>query len=316
MGHRKWTAADIPDQTGRTALVTGANSGIGLETARELARAGASVIVACRDEGRGQAAAERIRGSVGAAARVEVVTLDLADLDSVRDCAALVAEGPPLDLLINNAGTMMGPAEETAQGFEKQLGVNHLGHFALTLRLLPRLTGEGARVVTVSSQAHRPGRLDLDDPHFRRRRYDRMAAYAQSKLANLLFTSALDRRLAAAEPAAAAGGGPAANPAPPSRPIAVAAHPGWTGSNLQQHVLLFRLLNPLLAMKPPQGALPTLFAATASGVNGNDYIGPDGMSEMRGYPTHVGRTAAARSDADAERLWSWSEEATGLKFPA
>ncbi len=295
----KWTNNDIPDQTGRTTIVTGANTGIGFETARQLALNGASVILACRDNKKGEDAAARImaEGPAGVAA---FAPLDLSDLESVRGFVdAYKQDNNSLDLLINNAGVMMCPAGKTAQGFELQLGVNHMGHFALTGLLLDRLiAAPGSRVVTVSSMAHRRGKVDLDDLYFERREYNPMEAYCQSKLANLLFTFELHRTLEAAG----------------ADTIAVAAHPGWTSTDLQRHVGWIRMLNPLFGMKPDQGALPTLRAATAPDVLGGEYYGPRGWREMKGFPVRVGTIDAAKDPGDAARLWQISEQQTGIRF--
>lgn len=297
----KWTHADIPDQTGKLALVTGANSGIGFEAARALARRGATVVLGCRDVGRADEAAARIRAESAAVAPV-VMCLDLADLDDVRRFAEeFSARFDRLDLLINNAGVMMPPASTTKQGFELQFGVNHLGHFALTGLLLPRLQAAGgARVVNVSSQAHRQGRMNFDDIDFHTRRYDRMAAYGQSKLANLLFTFEAVRRFAAAG----------------IDVVVAAAHPGWTRTNLQKHWGLADLLNPLLGMPPAKGALPTLRAATDPAVRPGDYFGPRWIYQMWGYPRRVGTTRAARNLEDAARLWEVSQLRTGVVYPS
>jgi NAD(P)-dependent dehydrogenase (short-subunit alcohol dehydrogenase family) len=293
MGSRTWTAADLPRLDGRTVVVTGANSGIGLVTARELARAGARVVLAVRDTARGERAAETIPG------RSEVRRLDLADLASVRAFAG-AWEGD-LDVLVDNAGVMATPERRTKDGFELQIGTNHLGHFALTNLLLPRIAD---RVVTVSSGAHRAGRIDLDDLNWERRRYERWRAYGQSKLANLLFTLELQRRLEAA-------GSPVR---------ALAAHPGWAATNLQRRTenllqnTLMAIGNRVLAQSDEMGALPTLYAATQD-LPGNSYVGPDGRGEQRGHPTLVGRTAAASDEGTARRLWALSEELTGVRFP-
>jgi NAD(P)-dependent dehydrogenase (short-subunit alcohol dehydrogenase family) len=289
----KWTAADLPSLDGRTAIVTGANSGIGLAAARELARAGARVVLAVRDTARGDQAAASIDGAT------EVRRLDLADLASVRDFAS--GFDGDVDLLINNAGVMAVPQSRTADGFEMQIGTNHLGHFALTNLLLPQVRD---RVVTVSSTAHGIGSIDLDDLNWERRRYDRWRAYGQSKLANLLFTLELQRRLAEAD----------------SGVIAVAAHPGWSNTNLQSHTgsriqnAVMAVGNRLLAQSDEQGALPTLYAATAD-IAGGAYAGPDGLREMRGHPTLVGRSKAANDAETARGLWDLSEELTGVAFP-
>lgn len=285
-----WAAVDLPSQEGRTIIVTGANSGIGLVAARELARRGAHLILAVRNPARGEAAV----AEVGHGA--EVRALDLASLASVRTFAEGVAG--PVDVLINNAGVMAVPESRTADGFELQLGTNHLGHFALTGLLLDRITD---RVVTVSSGAHRIGRIRLDDLNWERG-YKRWAAYGQSKLANLLFTFELQRRLAAA-------GSPV---------IATAAHPGYAATNLQSHTAsvqdaIMGVLNRVLAQSADMGALPTLFAATQA-IPGGSYVGPDGFGEQRGHPHLVGCSAAARDEAVAARLWELSEQLAGVAF--
>ncbi|MFF8944620.1 oxidoreductase [Streptomyces sp. NPDC014864] len=289
-----WNTTDLPGLSGRTAVVTGANSGIGFAAADALARAGAHVVLAVRDPERGRAAASRMPGST------EVRRLDLADLASVRDFAA--SWTAPLDLLINNAGVMMLPKQRTKDGFETQFGTNHLGHFALTNLLLPRVTG---RVVTVSSSAHRWGRVRIDfDDLNQDVGYTPQRAYAQSKLANLLFTLELQRRLTES-------GSPVR---------AVAAHPGWAATNLQSHTAnpvvraVMQFGNRFLAQDDRAGALPTLYAATQD-LPGASYVGPSGPAEMRGAPTLVGRTPAASDPDTARRLWTVSEELTGVGFP-
>jgi NAD(P)-dependent dehydrogenase (short-subunit alcohol dehydrogenase family) len=293
MSDQKWTAQDLPDLAGRRVVITGANSGIGLVAARELARAGARVVLAVRDTAKGDQAAASMDGAT------EVRSLDLADLGSVRE----FADGfdGEIDLLINNAGVMAVPKSRTADGFEMQIGTNHLGHFALTNLLLGQITG---RVVTVSSGAHRLGKIDLDDLNWENRRYDRWRAYGQAKLANLLFTLELQRRLSEAG----------------SDVLAVAAHPGYAATNLQsrtgsrlQNGIMW-IGNKLIAQSDEQGAWPTLYAATAD-VAGGAYVGPDGLQEQRGHPTLVGRSSAA-NDADTARgLWELSERLTGVSFP-
>jgi NAD(P)-dependent dehydrogenase (short-subunit alcohol dehydrogenase family) len=298
-----WTAADIPDQTNRVAVVTGANSGIGLVTARELARAGALVIMACRDIAKGERAAEQIRAAVPTA-ELDVASLDLASLDSVRQFAAGY-DRESLDLLINNAGVMVPPKRTTADGFELQFGTNHLGHFALTGLLLDRLLATpGARVVTVSSTAHKFGRINFDDLQGDRS-YWRWLRYGQSKLANLLFALELDRRLRAAG----------------SELLSVAAHPGYAATNLQFAATPSRiervgseLLNRVYAQDAEHGALPTLYAATTANLPGGSFVGPDGFQEMRGHPTLVKPTSAARDPETARRLWQVSEELTGVSY--
>ncbi|RFU19825.1 oxidoreductase [Geodermatophilus marinus] len=289
-----WSTADIPEQAGRTAVVTGGSSGLGLAVARTLAAAGARVVLAVRDETRGRAAADGLPG------QVEVRHLDLADLASVR--AFATDWTGDLDLLVNNAGIMMVPRGRTADGFELQFGTNHLGHFALTTLLLPHVTD---RVVTVSSGAHRAGSIVLDDLNWERRRYSPERAYGQSKLANLLFTLELQRRLTAAG----------------SRVRATAAHPGWAATNLQSRTgnrakdVAMAVGNRLVATGPEDGALPILFAATAD-VPGGSYAGPSGLFEMRGATALVGRTPAASDPGLARRLWDASVELTGVDLAA
>jgi len=299
----KWTADKIPDQKGRIAVVTGSNSGIGLITARELARAGATVVLACRDTAKAEAAASQIESALPAA-QLEIAALDLGSLDSVRSFAQRYPH-EHLDLLINNAGVMAPPRRETVDGFELQFGTNHLGHFALTGLLIDRMAGrDDARVVTVSSGAHRMGRIAFDDLQGERK-YRRWSAYGQSKLANLLFAFELDRRLRAAD----------------SSIRSVAAHPGYAATNLQFAVAsspqraLMRLGNAIFAQRADMGALPTLYAATLPGLEGGSYIGPDGVFEQRGHPKKVGSTSAARDEDAAAKLWSISEQLTGVTFP-
>ena len=306
----KWTTRDIPPQHGRTAVVTGANSGLGYVTSRELARAGAHVVMACRDAGRGERARARLVAEVPTA-QVEVRPLDLASLESVRAFADGLRGGvPALDLLVNNAGVMAIPRQVTADGFEMQLGTNHLGHFALTGLLLPALVGrEGSRVVTVSSTAHKPGRIDFDDL-MGKRGYRKWRAYSQSKLAHLLFAYELNRRLTAA-------GLPT---------ISVAAHPGYSATNLQ-HVgpqlegnrltaLAMSIGNRVFAQSDEQGALPQLYAATSPDVEPGAFYGPDGIAESRGHPKRVDSTKASKDEDAARRLWSVSEELTGVSYDA
>jgi len=295
----KWTNISVPDQGGKVAVVTGANTGIGYEAARVLATRGGRVVLACRSREKGEAAVARVAAEQPAG-HAEFAALDLSDLDSVRAFAgSFVRDNNQLDLLINNAGVMMCPESKTAQGFELQFGVNHLGHFALTGLLLPLLRAtRNARIVTVSSIGHRSGKMVFDDLHFAARGYSAMSAYTQSKLANLLFTFELQRKLETVG----------------ADTIAVAAHPGWTATDLQRHTWWARALNPLFAMSSERGALPTLRAATADNVKGGEYYGPDGWREMKGYPTRVGTTESAKSPEDAARLWAVSEELTGVHF--
>lgn len=289
-----WSTADLPDLTGRTAVVTGANSGIGRRAAAALAAAGAHVILAVRSTGRGDEAAATMTGST------EVRRLDLADLSSVREFAAGISG--ELDLLINNAGVMAVPLSRTADGFEMQIGTNHLGHFALTNLLLDRVTG---RVVTVASGAHRMGVIRLDDLNWEEAgSYNSWRAYGQAKLANLLFTAELQRRLEAAG----------------SSVIATAAHPGYAATDLQQHTGSWLqngfmwIGNRVLAQSDEMGALPTLYAATAD-IPGNSYAGPGGYREVRGAPKLVDRSDRAKDADTARRLWDLSEQLTGVRFP-
>ncbi|GIJ76247.1 NAD(P)-dependent dehydrogenase, short-chain alcohol dehydrogenase family [Micromonospora phaseoli] len=297
----RWTYDDIPDQRGRTAIVTGANTGLGFETARMLAGRGARVVLACRDTGRGVAAAARIRAETPAGA-VTCARLDLADLDSVAAFAvAYRSDHDRLDLLVNNAGVLYPPLRRTRQGFELQFGTNHLGHFALTGRLLPLLLATpAARVVTVASNAHRTGRIDLDDLNWERRRYRRFAAYAQSKLANLLFTLELRRRLTAAD-----------------APIrATAAHPGWTYTGQGRAGEGFvNTVGRFLAMTTHDGALPTLRAATDPDAASGSYWGPAHRLQYAGPPVAVTTTKRAQDVAVAQRLWAASERLTGVAVP-
>jgi NAD(P)-dependent dehydrogenase (short-subunit alcohol dehydrogenase family) len=293
-----FTPDHIPDLAGKTVIVTGANSGIGHAAAAALARAGATVVLAVRDQAKGEAAAATMRGTT------EVRPLDLASLDSVRAFAA--AWQGDIDLLINNAGVMIPPLSRTADGFELQFGTNHLGHFALTNLLLPHVAVAG-RVVTVSSDAHRGGAIDFDDLNWERKRYRPWRAYGQSKLANLLFTSELQRRLTEAG----------------STVKATAAHPGYAATNLQSHsgsrlmkVAMEQLGNRLIAQDAAGGALPTLYAAVAD-LPGGSFVGPSGPFGLglRGAPKLVGRSAAARDEEAARRLWTVSETLTGVSFP-
>jgi NAD(P)-dependent dehydrogenase (short-subunit alcohol dehydrogenase family) len=298
----KWTADEVPTQEGRLAIVTGANSGLGRITALELARHGAQVVVACRSVEAGETAAEEIRAEgVGPKPRVE--QLDLASLDSVRRFAGELS-GERIDLLVNNAGVMMTPRRTTADGFELQLGTNHLGHFALTGLLLEALErSDSARVVTLSSIEHKRGRLDFDDLQ-QERDYSPRGAYQRSKLANAVFAVELDRRLRAA-------GSPA---------ISVFAHPGYAATNLQSSgptgvaKALMAVSNRILAQSPERGALPTLYAATAPGVQGGDYFGPGGFQEMRGFPEKVGAIPEAYDAETGARLWAASEQLTGVRY--
>ena len=297
----KWTTDDVPGQQGRLAVVTGANTGLGFETARVLAARGASVVLAVRDTDKGKRAAARIAGTAPGA-DVTVQPLDLASLESVRAAAGeLRARHPRIDLLINNAGVMLTPRQSTRDGFELQLGTNHLGHFALTGLLLEQmLPVPGSRVVTLSSLAHRiRARINFDDLQAERS-YSRVAAYSQSKLANLMFTYELARRLSGAA----------------TTTIAVAAHPGLASTELTRNTpAASAALARLISQKPAMGALPTLRAATDPGVLGGQYYGPGGIFGTRGYPELARSSGQSRDTAIGRRLWTVSEELTGVTFP-
>jgi protochlorophyllide reductase len=297
-----WTEADIPDQTGRTMVITGANSGLGLRCSEVLSRKGARVLMACRSPERGAKALEQVGG------KAELVELDLADLASVRAAAADIRErtGDAVDVLLNNAGVMATPRSWTADHFERQFGTNHLGHAAFTWLLMPALrTRPGARVVTVSSAGHRLGSLHVDDPNFEARRYSAWLAYGQSKLANLLFTKALAKRAAGIDV------------------TSVAAHPGLTGTDLGVNAArargsavlerLIRVWDSIGTQSVEMGALPLLYAATAPGVQPNDYYGPSGFQELRGHPAPASRSSAAQDDVAADRLWDLTATLTGVR---
>ncbi len=297
----RWTARDIPDQGGRTFVITGANSGLGYESARALAGQGARVIMAVRNEAKGQSAIAAIRAE-HPAADVDLARLDLSDLDSVRTFAAGLAG--PVDVLINNAGIMMSPRSLTKQGNESQFGTNHLGHFALTGLLLDRLiAAQDARVVTVSSSLHRRGSINFEDL-IGAQRYSPTSSYAQSKFANVLFALELDRRLRAA-------GLPL---------LSVLAHPGYSATNLQSTGptgllnLMMKPANAIFAQNAARGALNQLYAATAPEVRSGEFYGPDGIGEMRGHPTRVQPVTSATDPLTADRLWRVSEELSGVRF--
>ncbi|MDQ6730511.1 MAG: oxidoreductase [Actinomycetota bacterium] len=301
-----WTAGQIPDQTGRTAVVTGANSGLGLITARELARAGATVVLACRNLEKGERALAEVRGVARTGAPPRLESLDLSDLGSVAGFAARLGEQQAdLDLLINNAGVMAPPRRLTTDGFESQFGTNHLGHFALTGRLLELLSAASApRVVTVSSLAHRMGTLKFADLQ-REHRYNNWLAYGQSKLANLMFALELGRRAVSA-------GSPLES---------MAAHPGYSATNLQTagpsrfYEKWFGVLgNLLFAQSAERGALPTLYAATVPDLPSGTFVGPDGLGESRGAPHIVSGAGKAYDEAAAARLWDVSAQLTGVSF--
>jgi NAD(P)-dependent dehydrogenase (short-subunit alcohol dehydrogenase family) len=307
-----WTAATMPDQSDRTVVVTGANSGLGYEATAAFARKGATVVMACRSLERGEQAANEIREAIDQTGAVlNVRRCDLADLESVASFAEGVRESyDQLHVLCNNAGVMAIPRAETEDGFEMQLGVNHLGHFALTgqlLGLLVRTAGE-TRVVGHSSGAHTAGEMNFDDLH-REKSYDKWGAYGQSKLANLLFAYELQRRL---------------DDAGITETASVACHPGYAATNLQYRgpeqsgsrlrYAIMKVANTVVAQSAEQGALPLLYAATAPDVEGGEYYGPGGLMSMRGAPEKQQSNEASRDEADARRLWSRSEELTGVEY--
>lgn len=305
----KWTEADIPDQSGKTVLITGANSGLGLHSAKVLAGKGARILLACRDAERGKAALSEV--AANSVTEPELVELDLADLGSVREAAARVRErsGDALDVLMNNAGVMGTPQKQTRDGFELQIGTNHLGHAALTWLLMPALSARpGARVVTLSSIAHHGNGLDVDDLNFHNRPYSPAKSYSQSKAANLLFAFELQRRAARAD----------------LDLVSIAAHPGMSDSELATNSFRVRAmpafvtktvsaLNKLITQSTAQGALPQLYAATAPQASGGAYYGPDGYREIRGHPTTAKPSRAARDTDTAARVWEVTAELTGVE---
>lgn len=305
-----WHVENIPDQTGRTVVVTGANSGLGLETAKALAGAGADMVLACRNMEKGEAAVDQIRRETPQA-HLELMTLDLADLRSVASFAQTFKQSRSrLDSLINNAGVMALPERRTVDRFEMQFGVNHLGHFALTGQLLDQLMATPeSRVVTVSSLAHKFGRLNFKDLNWEDRHYNKWLAYCQSKLANLVFALELERKLQKAD----------------ADVSSVAAHPGLAATNLQMvgpkmsgsklGALNMKATNLLLSQTQADGALPSLYAAAAPGVYGGEYFGPGGFAEMRGTPVKVDPAPRAKQEHPARELWRASEKLTGIKYP-
>ncbi|HEX2913038.1 MAG TPA: oxidoreductase [Chloroflexia bacterium] len=304
----KWTADQMPDLRGKNVVVTGANSGLGFEISLAMSRKGATVIMACRDQVKGQRALEEITKAVPQA-KLDLIELDLADLTSIRDFAEDFSKRyDSLHILCNNAGVMAIPYRETAQGFEMQFGTNHLGHFALTGLLMPTiLKTEQARVVTTSSMLHRPGKINFADLHGKTG-YNPSKAYSQSKLANLLFAYELQRKFEASKASA----------------ISVASHPGYSATNLQMtgpqlegsamKMQVMKVSNRLFAQSSAMGALPTLYAATAQEVRGGDYVGPVGLMEMRGYPGVVRSNELSYDKELAQRLWTVSEELTGVTY--
>lgn len=303
---KKWTTKDIPHLAGKMAIITGANSGIGLEAARELARKEAHIIMACRDIENAKAAKNEIMSEIPQS-KPEIIPIDLADLNSVRQFAdTFKSKYSNLDVLINNAGLMMAPYGKTKDDFEQQFGINHLGHFALTGLLMdPILQTPHARIINVSSNAHHVGHMDFDNLMYEGGKgYSPTRAYGRSKLANLLFTYELERRFEAAG----------------SKTIAAAAHPGYTHTHLTRYLekkWYFRLFSPLanlIAQKAEMGALPIIRAAVDKGVIGGQYYGPGGLMEQRGYPVVVKSSQASYNEDTAQKLWEISEQLTNVKI--
>jgi NAD(P)-dependent dehydrogenase (short-subunit alcohol dehydrogenase family) len=306
-----WTTNDMPDQTGKVVVITGANSGLGYETALALAQKNAQVIIACRNTQKGEKAAKQIVSAVPTAvpnAALNVMPLDLADLESISDfAAAFKSQYTQLDQLYNNAGVMAIPRRETADGFEMQFGVNHLGHFALTGHLLPHLLKTpNSRIVTISSMGHRFGKINFDDLQSEAS-YTRYWVYCRSKLANVLFMLELHRRLSAIE----------------TSTISVGAHPGYSVTNLHENTtnasgstlekLVYKVINTVISQSSEKGALPQLYAGTAPDVTGGQFFGPH-LLGFRGDPVLEKPSATARNQADAARLWQVSEQLTGVHY--
>ncbi len=299
MPQQKWDSSNIEDQNGRVAIVTGSSSGIGYETARILANKNAEVIIAVRNQEKGEKALQKIK-SQNKDANVKVMFLDLASLHSVKSFATeFKQQYARLDLLINNAGVMMPPYSKTQDGFELQFGTNHLGHFALTAQLIDLIKSTpNSRIVNVSSNAHKMGNLDFDDLNWENRKYKSMKSYGDSKIANIYFTYELARGIDRTS----------------EGPVVACAHPGWTATELQRHTGVFEFLNTFFAQDIPMGALPTLYAALGSDVKSGDYFGPSGFMEMRGYPKRVETNQLSKDEKIAKKLWDVSEELTGVKF--
>jgi NAD(P)-dependent dehydrogenase (short-subunit alcohol dehydrogenase family) len=299
MSKSEWSANSIEDQSGRIVVITGATSGIGQESARVLAGKRASVIIGARNMQKAEQVIAGIREEFPKA-DISARQLDLSDLGSVNSFAdSIVADFDQLDVLINNAGIMMCPYSKTSDGFEIQMGTNHLGHFALTGRLLPMLREtEDSRIVVVASMAHKFGKIDLDDLNWETRKYDTNRAYGDSKLANLYFAYELARKLESNA----------------NNPRVAAAHPGWTATDLQRHSGFFEFMNKFFAQGPHMGALPTLRAGFDHGVKSGDYFGPCGFMEMRGAPVKVKSNPRSHDGEAARLLWKKSEEMTGIGY--
>ncbi len=299
MSEKKWDTKDIINQKGKTVLITGANAGIGFEAALALAQRDAEVILAVRNPEKGNRAMGKILEKYGPA-KVRVMELDLANLESVKNFAReFTSAFPTLNILINNAGVMIPPFTQTADGFELQMGTNHLGHFALTALLFPTLRKTpGGRIVNVASMAHKRGNINLEDLNWQKRSYNAFLAYGDSKLANLLFTYELARRLNKANVGI----------------LSVAAHPGWSATELMRHNNAFEILASMMAQSQEMGCLPTLYAAVNPEVKNGDYIGPSGFMEIKGYPRKVPSNAASHDTEKAKKLWELSEKLTNIPF--
>jgi NAD(P)-dependent dehydrogenase (short-subunit alcohol dehydrogenase family) len=296
MTQLKWDSSNIEDQKGRVAIVTGSSSGIGYETARVLANKNAEVIIAVRNRQKGDSAVEKIKMQ-NKDAIVQVMLLDLASLESVKKFASEFKQNyTRLDLLINNAGVMIPPYSKTRDGFELQFGTNHLGHFVLTGQLIDLLKNTpDSRIVNVSSNAHKTGKINFEDLNWENRKYKKWPSYGDSKIANIYFTYELDRRI-------------------DKNPVVTAAHPGWTATDLQRHSGFIEFLNSFFAQDITMGALPTLYAAVGPNVNSGDYFGPSGFLEMKGYPRKVETNKLSKNEKIAAKLWDVSEKLTGAKF--
>ncbi|MDG1332443.1 MAG: oxidoreductase [Crocinitomicaceae bacterium] len=299
MSTSNWNTNDIPDQKGKVVIITGATSGLGKEASKILAQKNATVIMAVRNVQKAEAVASEIRKEYPEA-KIEINALDLGSLSSVRTFSKEISEvHDHIDILINNAGVMMCPYSKTEDGFEIQMGTNHLGHFALTGLLMPLIKkAERGRIVATSSIGHRSGNIDFSDINWESRKYKTTQAYGDSKMANLYFAYELGRKLSKEDNA----------------PIATAAHPGWTSTDLQRHSLFFRVLNPVFSQKVARGVLPTLRAAIDPEAKQGDYFGPKGFQEMKGNPIVVGSNDLSHNVENAKNLWSMSEELTGVHF--
>lgn len=299
MANSKWNTNNIADQSGKVVVITGATSGLGKEAARVFAEKGASVIMAVRNTQKGEQVVAEFKKAMPNA-KIEVRKLDLGSLDSVKSFSKeIINSHKQLDVLINNAGVMTCPFSKTEDGFEIQMGTNHLGHFALTGLLMPLLKStKGSRIVATSSIAHRQGKIDFDDINWEKRKYSTTKAYGDSKIANLYFVYELARKLKDE----------------PNAPVVTAAHPGWTSTELQRHSLMFRILNPLFSQNVENGVLPTLRAATDENAKPGDFFGPSGFQELKGAPTVVKSNEISYNQVNAKRLWDLSEKMTGIQF--